>query len=71
MHPYNYKYGNTELSNQVIIISGIAENPSRILDIFNNSHINEYGVYSVWFYIDGKPCEIVVDDYIPCDPYII
>lgn len=37
---------------------------------FNNIGINLYNIYSVQFYLDGRPIEVYVDDYVPCIQYL-
>ena len=47
--------------------SAIAEFPNKIKTIFLNKSANSYGVYSVIYYFQGIPTEILIDDQIPCD----
>ena len=47
-------------------LSALAEFPEVVQKIFNNKNCNKYGVYSVYFYIQGIKTEIIIDDFIPC-----
>ena len=36
--------------------------------MFNTKTVNSAGIYSVNFFVNGKRQEVIVDEYIPCDP---
>ena len=48
-------------------LSAVATNPSYIKDIFVNKEKNAAGVYTVQFYIRGKPHLITIDDEVLWD----
>lgn len=48
-------------------ISSLAEEPQRIIRLFENQTINKEGVYFVKMNIDGVVRYIILDDYFPCD----
>ena len=47
-------------------LSAITEFPKRLQKIFNMKESNPQGVYSLTFYVDGIPREVIVDDFLPC-----
>mmetsp|Transcript_30602 Transcript_30602/g.27799 ORF Transcript_30602/g.27799 Transcript_30602/m.27799 type:complete len:203 (+) Transcript_30602:408-1016(+) len=47
--------------------AAIAEYPSRLLKCFKTKKGNQLGFYCVRIFKDGKPLDVVVDDYIPVD----
>ena len=49
------------------VIAGLAEFPHRLKKIFQQSESNKYGVYALNLYLNGKPKEVIVDDYFPCE----
>ncbi len=49
-------------------LATLAETPGCIEGMFNTKTVNAAGIYSVNFYVNGKRQEVVVDDYVPCDP---
>lgn len=49
------------------VIAGLAEFPNRLRMIFQQSESNKYGVYALNLYLNGKPKEIIIDDYFPCE----
>jgi len=44
-------------------ITGVCENPNRIMKLFATNKENPYGCYAVTLYIAGAPRTIVVDDH--------
>ena len=48
------------------VLSVLAENPSRILSLFVNDKVNDYGVYAIKICKNGEWKEVVVDDRFPC-----
>lgn len=46
-------------------VTGISENPNRILKLFRTKKENKYGCYAVTLYICGMRRTIVLDDYFP------
>lgn len=48
------------------VIAGLAEFPHRLKKIFQQSESNKYGVYALNLYLNGKPKEVIIDDYFPC-----
>ena len=49
-------------------LAALAEIDGRVESLFNTREVNAAGIYSFNFYINGKLQEVVVDEYIPCDP---
>jgi len=49
-------------------LATIAEYPTRLSKIFVSKKANKFGVYSLRYYDRGIPTEIIIDDFIPCDP---
>ena len=49
-------------------LSALAEVPNRIEALFNTKTVNDAGIYSVNFFVNGIRQEVVIDDYVPCDP---
>lgn len=64
--PKSIKQGNLDTCHFLSVLASLAEYPSRVRAIFQQNAINKYGVYALNFYLNGKPREIIVDDYIPC-----
>lgn len=64
--PNDIKQG--ELGNCYFLsaLSSLAEKPDRILRLFEDQTINEYGCYYVRLCVDGIWRYIVVDDFTPC-----
>ena len=50
------------------VLSSLAEIPGRIESLFNTKTVNTAGIYSINFFVNGKKQEVIVDEYIPCDP---
>jgi calpain-15 len=48
------------------ILSALAEQPSRITNLFITDRTNEFGIYAVKQWKNGELREVVVDDYVPC-----
>ena len=46
----------------------MAEIEGRIESMFNTKEVNAAGIYSINLYVNGVREEVVVDEYIPCDP---
>eukprot|EP01022_Parablepharisma_sp_SALTPOND_P014180 TRINITY_DN190_c0_g1_i1.p1 TRINITY_DN190_c0_g1~~TRINITY_DN190_c0_g1_i1.p1 ORF type:complete len:1066 (+),score=81.34 TRINITY_DN190_c0_g1_i1:2683-5880(+) len=46
-------------------ITGLSENPNRILKLFMIAKENSHGCYAVTLYVCGAPRTIVLDDYFP------
>ena len=46
-------------------LSILAENGKYVMNCFNSDKINNFGVYSVNFYILGYKQEVIVDDLFP------
>ena len=67
--PNDIKQGNCGDCYFLSCLSSIAENPSRIKDIFLTEKVNEVGCYAVTMWVDGQKREIVVDDLFPYDVY--
>lgn len=49
-------------------MASLAEVPGRIESLFNVKVVNSAGIYSVNFYVNGQRKEVIIDDYVPCDP---
>ena len=49
----------------VAAVCGLAEYPSNIKRLFENEEVNEWGVYSLWFFVNGEWKNVIIDDYIP------
>lgn len=49
-------------------LSALAEVPGRIESLFNTKTVNQAGIYSINFNVNGYRQEVIVDDFIPCDP---
>lgn len=49
-------------------LASLAEIPGRIESLFNTKTVNPAGIYSVNFSINGQRQEVIIDDFIPCDP---
>lgn len=49
-------------------LAAMAEIEGRVESLFNTKEVNAAGIYSINFYINGVRQEVVVDEYIPCDP---
>lgn len=47
-------------------MSGCAQFPKFIEDIFITKHINESGIYELKLFQGNKEVRVIVDDYIPC-----
>ena len=69
IEPTDIKQGNLADSYFLSALSALAEIPGRIESMFNTRQINKAGIYSITFHINGKPTEVWVDDYFPCDPF--
>lgn len=64
--PNSILQGTLDTCHFLAVLSSLAEYPERVKAIFQQTEINKYGVYAVNFYLNGKPKEIIVDDYFPC-----
>ena len=49
-------------------LSSLAENPSRVRQLFITQQVNSAGIYVIRFFINGEFQDIVIDDQIPYDP---
>lgn len=66
IEPNDIKQGMLGVCYMLSALSAIAEYPERIQRIFVNQVSNSQGAYSVVFYKNGVPTEVMTDDYIPC-----
>lgn len=64
--PKSIKQGTLDTCHFLSVLGSLAEYPARVRAIFQQNAINKYGVYALNFFLNGKPREIIVDDYIPC-----
>ena len=64
--PSNIVQGIAGAAPFVSVLAALSEFPDRIKSIFNIQEKNPYGVYSVTFYINGAPREVIIDDHFPC-----
>lgn len=62
------KQGALRTSYLLSSISALAERTERITKLFQEDKINNYGVYCIKLCKDGEWREIVIDDFLPCDP---
>jgi len=47
-------------------LSVLAEQPERIIELFETHEVNEYGIYALRFCKNGEWSTVIVDDYFPC-----
>ena len=50
------------------VLASLAEIPGRVESLFNTKTVNSAGIYSINIFVNGKQQEVVIDDYMPCDP---
>lgn len=60
------KQGSLGVCYMLATVSALAEVPKHIENMFVFSDTS-IGFYVLWFYINGKPKFITVDDQIPCN----
>ena len=65
--PTAFSKGSCEDSVFLAAVSAIAEQPSRIKNLFLTQSVNKAGCYAVKLYVNGEPKTVVVDDYFPYD----
>lgn len=66
IRPADIQQGNIGDCYFLAAISALAEEPSRIQNIFyDNFELNGVGIYKLIVNFEGCPTEIVIDDYIP------
>lgn len=68
VEPEDVKQGKLADCYLLSVLSALAEIPGRIEGLFNTTKVNSAGIYSINFFINGKRTEVIIDDYIPCDP---
>ena len=68
VEPTDIKQGKLADCYLLSVLSALAEIPGRIESLFNTTKVNQAGIYSINFFINGKRSEVIVDDLIPCDP---
>jgi len=49
-------------------LAALAEVPGRVESLFNTRVVNDAGIYSINFFVNGQKQEVFIDDYVPCDP---
>ena len=64
--PKSIKQGTLDTCQFLAVLSTLAGFPERVKKIFQQTEINKFGVYALNFYLNGKPKEIIIDDYFPC-----
>jgi hypothetical protein len=52
----------------ISVLTALAEDPELIKRNFKVKEVNSSGIYAINFYVNGTIKEIVIDDYLPCDP---
>lgn len=50
-------------------ISSLAQYPQRVMNLFVNLEYTKIGMYIIRLYVNGEAKNIVVDDFVPVDPY--
>ena len=68
IEPADVRQGKLADCYFISCLAAMAEIPGRIESMFNTNTVNEAGIYSINFYVNGKKEEVIVDEYIPCDP---
>lgn len=63
--PDDIKQGSLGVCYYLSTISSLAEKETRVRPLFP-FHNKELGFYVVSLYVNGKPTNIVVDDFMPC-----
>jgi calpain-15 len=64
----NIVQGHCADSYFLSVLSIIANDRELLKKLFVTHSVNEVGIYAFNFYVNGKLKEVVIDDYIPCDP---
>mmetsp|Transcript_11899 Transcript_11899/g.10259 ORF Transcript_11899/g.10259 Transcript_11899/m.10259 type:complete len:231 (+) Transcript_11899:1406-2098(+) len=66
IHPNDIKQGALGVCYYLCALSALCEFPSRVPKCFITKETNKVGAYSVVFFRQGKPTEVVIDDHFPC-----
>lgn len=43
----------------------MAEEPARVIELFDTKEVNKAGIYMVTLYINGVETPVLIDDYLP------
>lgn len=67
VEPNDIKQGQLGDCYLLSSLSSLAERPHLVKKIFHEHEVNEYGIYGLWFNVDGEWKLILIDDYFPCN----
>ena len=67
IEPNDIKQGQLGDCYMLSALSSLAERPHLVKKIFHEHEVNEYGIYGLWFNVDGDWKLILIDDFFPCN----
>ena len=68
IEPGDVKQGRLADCYFMSCLAALAEIEGRVESLFNTKEVNAAGIYSINLYVNGRKQEVIVDEYIPCDP---
>ena len=68
LNPYDIKSGLVKNVNIISVFSHLAEYPKLLQKLFENTEVNDIGIYTIQLFFQGRWTDIYLDKFIPCFP---
>ena len=66
--PAGVRQGTTGDCWFLAVAASLAEEPNRVMKLFENSEYPANGAFKLNFYSAGRPASVVLDDLLPMNP---